>query len=56
MQSLLFLIKLYYFPQTRLYHMRSIEFPLRFIRRDDHKLQYESFISGTVSFLDFLGF
>ena len=45
MQSLLFLIKLYYIPQTRL--VSSVEIPpnveidrisLRFIRLDDHKL------------------
>ena len=46
MQSSLFLIKFYIFPQTRLtvssaeilQMFRSIEIPLRFIRLDVHKL------------------
>ena len=42
MQSFLFLIEFYYFPQTRLYEilqmLRSIEFPLQFIQLDDQKL------------------
>ena len=57
MQSLLSLIKFYYFPQTPavsnveiLQMSRSIKFPLRFVLLDDHKVRYILNILGVISY------